>query len=1328
MNRFGTVDVLNYLVTDGFNFSQGFIEFEATPINDAPIAIPDSVTVSRGSSGNLIFPLANDNPGPFETNGVIAIQSFSQPLFGTVSLLAGSQFSYTPAADFTGTDTFSYTIFDEGNLISTATVTIAVQDIGNALASISLGARRNGQSIVDSTGQFNVGLGEDFDLEVLWTDHRSGGNRLGVFSIYADILVSQSDLFLPVVGETFDLIVTEDVIGGSLSITGNGQTAALPASSLGSATSVKTFFEQTLGYGTGAVRVKTTAFDRDPFNSSSRAQTRARVTFVGDAYVLRDLPDITVNTSSLLLSSQPIQPVFSLTVTPALAGENGDGVVVPNEINPAAILASVDFSSRSFTDTQGQPAARTVYSEGQSGNYRPLNPIVNGEVSLLEGFGGFSTTTSIPQFATNTATEVDLNQPFEAFSLRLRPIGVASSNNPVSFRIRPSPLSGQEVLLYGVDYNGSVSPNDFIRSDNEPLLRGVFSSSLQAVDDFALTVSNTPVSIDVLANDIGTNLSILQAIGGSSGIITVDSVLQRINYTPAVNFTGVDSFLYMIIDGQGNQSTAGVTVQVNAAVGAIQINPRSLVTIGNDLKAQSDQFYVDNTALVSRFDLLANDLIDLAKAGITTKITLESVGALNPPSAGRIVLDDHGTPTDSTDDAVLFIPNPAFSGIATFSYHIGDTSGRTSAADGQVRIAVTPATSLNELVGCGPSTNTGFSDDTFGDLEVRGNIVIAGDQMSNTILSGTADDRVLRVVPEGRLRLMRTTVTSGTAPAGQAGGGILSAGQLSLSQVSVSGNSVQGSTSSAKGGGIAVVGGHASVAETSISNNVAYGGGGVFVCNAATVTLDQSLVDNNTADFRVAGPVRLDPLRGQFLKSGLGAGVEIQGNIAYVGTANELIAVNVSDPASPMVVGSLLGGPALPGILSIPSSLELLNQYAIVTYLTGDILTIDISDPSHLSLVNLLPLESRPTSILDTHIIGSFLYAASEIDGIYIYDISNPITPILIDRYKPQDPTFRPFRLSGFGNSLIVTSGSEAFLLDVSDPNNVRNVSKQSGFNFAYSIDTTQDYVFISDDGRGVSIYRTTDLSLVAQYSTTDIINDVDVQSDRLYVTLARGAVRVLDISDVTAIRNLGDVGSLLSASVSTVVGDTVYVVNSAGLSLLSSEDPNTIGDTGGGGILSSRGGNITITNTTFSGNRVFVVRDTPDKTPTAKLNAGSAIRNVQPSEIPELQAGKIAGEGLNQVIVFESPSRLLDVDTNNVTDVYLFRTATNTLTLVSGRLSFDPATGKQTVIAGDRRSTSPDISDDGRFVVFQSDATMLVPGTQTTLQMSFYMIQFLTP
>ncbi len=96
MNRFGTVDVLNYLVTDGFNFSQGFIEFEATPINDAPIAIPDSVTVSRGSSGNLIFPLANDNPGPFETNGVIAIQSFSQPLFGTVSLLAGSQFSYTP--------------------------------------------------------------------------------------------------------------------------------------------------------------------------------------------------------------------------------------------------------------------------------------------------------------------------------------------------------------------------------------------------------------------------------------------------------------------------------------------------------------------------------------------------------------------------------------------------------------------------------------------------------------------------------------------------------------------------------------------------------------------------------------------------------------------------------------------------------------------------------------------------------------------------------------------------------------------------------------------------------------------------------------------------------------------------------------------------------------------------------------------------------------------------------------------------------------------------------------------------------------------------------
>ena len=35
--------------------------------------------------------------------------------------------TYTPAAGFTGTDTFTYTIEDEGDLTDTATVTITVQ-------------------------------------------------------------------------------------------------------------------------------------------------------------------------------------------------------------------------------------------------------------------------------------------------------------------------------------------------------------------------------------------------------------------------------------------------------------------------------------------------------------------------------------------------------------------------------------------------------------------------------------------------------------------------------------------------------------------------------------------------------------------------------------------------------------------------------------------------------------------------------------------------------------------------------------------------------------------------------------------------------------------------------------------------------------------------------------------------------------------------------------------------------------------------------------------------------------------------------------------------
>ena len=85
-----------------------------------------------------------------------------------------------------------------------------------------------------------------------------------------------------------------------------------------------------------------------------------------------------------------------------------------------------------------------------------------------------------------------------------------------------------------------------------------------AVDDSAVTEFNSPVTIDVLANDSdpeGDPLSI-KSVGWPSHGMTQDNGDGTITYTPAGGFVGVDTFTYTLTDGNGGLAQAGVTVNV----------------------------------------------------------------------------------------------------------------------------------------------------------------------------------------------------------------------------------------------------------------------------------------------------------------------------------------------------------------------------------------------------------------------------------------------------------------------------------------------------------------------------------------------------------------------------------------------------------------------------------------------------------------------------------------------------------------------------------------------------------------------------------------------
>jgi CSLREA domain-containing protein len=162
------------------------------------------------------------------------------------------------------------------------------------------------------------------------------------------------------------------------------------------------------------------------------------------------------------------------------------------------------------------------------------------------------------------------------------------------------------------------------------------------------------------------------------------------------------------------------------------------------------------------------------------------------------------------------------------------------------------------LLGCYDGESTFISSDIrSGDLDISGQVTIVGDQTNSTMLDAGQIDRVLKIYPGASLSLSRATVTGGKA---QAGAGILSAGTLNLDLTTV----VDNTAATGTGGGLAVWGGQTQITGSTIRDNAALRGGGVFVCNQAaaniatsTLTANMAVQTGSAIASSIGGPVQI---------------------------------------------------------------------------------------------------------------------------------------------------------------------------------------------------------------------------------------------------------------------------------------------------------------------------------------------------------------------------------------------------------------------------------------------------------------------------------------
>lgn len=576
--NFYGIDTFVYRVNDGVLGSNnlGTVTLSVEQVNDTPIAVDDNLTINEDEVVDVPHSdlTDNDSAGPANESGqsltITNVQSISAA-GGTVNLIGG-RVVYTPPSNYSGPDSFVYTITDNGitsgvaaPLSAAATVSLTVLDKNDAPTTQDDALVTNEDTAVNvdaSTLIGNDSAGPDLPGQ--------GGDESGQTLEFAGVEPTSTN-------------------GGTVTVTGGVVTYTPAANFVGT----DTFFYNVRDNGTsGGVADPQTSVGTVTVTVSGENDAPEIGDPLGDVTMQEDESTRVIDLSNTFIDPDSNDPGSTESLTLVVISNSNPGLVTATIVGQELQLELVpDANGNALvvveaTDSTGASVRDTLTLTVESENDAPRLVSAIPDQTATEDQSPFPTIELSPTyfFDPDVATGDTLTYEVVSNSDALLVTPVVSGDT-LTLELTSNRSGGSEITISATDSSGQTVSDTFILTvtpvDDAP---EAVADSYEVPQGELLTIANPAQG--VLANDTDPEGDTLSAV-----LVSGPSNSDAFTLNPDGTFTydhrfstgqAADTFTYRATDGTGQSVETTVTITITDPPPPLHQNPSQNLDVNAD--------------------------------------------------------------------------------------------------------------------------------------------------------------------------------------------------------------------------------------------------------------------------------------------------------------------------------------------------------------------------------------------------------------------------------------------------------------------------------------------------------------------------------------------------------------------------------------------------------------------------------------------------------------------------------------------------------------------------------------------------------------------------